>query len=262
MKQRIISRSMSRDFRGQGIVEGVVGTWLIVTVGIMILLLLINVGFLFLYQDKANRAANEAARHINNGQYWLGMERPDFETNRSKLETEAKGLANATLAFMGMPELSNWHADPKKIKIGESGEALVVKVSFDVSGLRAVSGSFFPPFLTIKASGIASEAATLPYAMAVLNFQQTDPSLPTKQRAVRFPIYCITSAQGEGANHQTNPRTESGRFPGGEVMVAYMGILNTLVKDPLGPAGPNCKLHDYTQTPPDSPPRALNDNSW
>ncbi len=261
MKLRVFSRSMSRDFRGQGIVEGVVGTWMIVTVGIMILLLLINVGFLFLYQDKANRAANEAARHINQGQYWLGMERPDFEKNRGKLEKEAKGLANATLAFMGMPSLSNWKCDTRTIKIGEEGEASVITVSFDVSGLRTVSGSFFPPFLTIKASGVATESATPPYAMGIINFQQTDTSLPTSQRSVRFPIYTITANQNN-AGHQCNSNIESGRFPGGPVWVAYMGILNALVKDPASPAGPNCRQHDFTVEGPDHPARQVSDGSW
>jgi hypothetical protein len=205
-------------------------------VGVLLVFLLINVGFLFLYQDKANHAAYEAARHINNGYYWLGMTRPDFQGRKAVLEDQAQGLANSTLSFLGMPNLSNWKVNYTPIPVGtkEQTEALVVTVSFDVSGLRTISGGFFPPFLNIKAVGVASEAATKPYAMSVLNFKNTSYLGSTgSSRAIRLPIYDAewggTPPVSSGEPPGNYPVIPGGPIPGGPVPVAYMPVFNPFI---------------------------------
>ncbi len=183
------ARSLKRNARGQALIEGVVSTWLIVTVSVAVLLLMLNVGIGIMYQEKINLVASAAAKHISQGSYFLGMSIPDDGTKLAARVDEAKQLASAMLNTLGMPDFNenSWSNEVSTVKInGGAAEAQLATVHFTVGGLSTI-GSFFAPF-ALTASGISAESATPPPGTCTLHFR--DVHTPTAAlRNVRIPMY-------------------------------------------------------------------------
>lgn len=212
---------------GQGIVEGVFGTWLIVTVGIAVLLLMLNVGLALMYQQKLNAVATAAANHLSQGSFWIGMELPTEELEKT-LPTrtdEAKALVRAMVSYLNLGQVNegSWDIHPtiseigQKIKLGQAGtgEARISTVSFSVNNLGTI-GSVIQPF-GLKAVGISAESASPAYGTCTLHFRDAT-SQGGALRNIRIPIYF------EGiAGNTTNHVLKKGHFVGNPIQ-CYMAV--------------------------------------
>ncbi len=215
---------------GQGIVEGVVGTWLVITAGVAVLLLLLNVGIAVMNQGKMNLVATAAATHISQGTYFLGMERLDATHSSQSLQEkrvkESKDLANAMLDKLNLPHFNDdsYAVDFDPQKLGADGtEALVVTVKFSVGGLKTI-GSFFAPF-ALEATGISTESAVPPPGTITLHFHDPKPKAngeASALRNVRIPMYFCGIQPNDSIDNPASLTTDypvcpKGRFVGNPV---------------------------------------------
>jgi hypothetical protein len=168
--------------------------------GLFIVYLLLNLGVAVMYQEKIDSIATAAADHISNGVYWMGMEIPeDLVKHRPTNVLEAKDLVDQMLQHLGLPKHDDttWvdsTSDPVQLN-NDTGEARITKVSFKVSGLNSVSGSFSPfglPFLlpafSLQANGMSAASASPAYGTCTLHFRDVNET-GGAMRNIRIPIY-------------------------------------------------------------------------
>jgi hypothetical protein len=178
-----------RKASGQAIVQGTAAMWLIVTIGLSMFYLLLNVGLGVLYQEKINHIAKAAADHLSRGAYWLGMAM-EPETRNPDREQEAKDLVNKMLKEIGLPPHSNW---VHNLDVGSDYKVAVTSVSFTVGGINTIGQSFSPvgallSAFSLTASGTSSEWANPAYGTCTLHFR--DVNQPGgAMRNIRVPIY-------------------------------------------------------------------------
>lgn len=210
------SKTPYREACGQGIIEGITGTYMIVSVSVLLILLLINVGFLFLYQQKADRVASEVADVLNNGHYWLNsMAIKDYDLQAHL--PEGTMLADSMLAKLGLTRIGEIEAVDEPIKLSDTTSGFITQVRFNATYNNFVLQRLFGSIIKIKAQGISSEIATEAQGTCTLHFKDQDPHNPLL-RNVRFPIYfCGIS------NHTTDYVIPKGTFVGNPKH-AYLGL--------------------------------------
>lgn len=229
----------SRSARGS-IAEGVVATWLIVSVSIAALFLLINVGLVLLAQQKASSVAAQAAKHLANGRYWMGMERNDFNAKRTDLEDEAFDLAVGMLAKLKLGSLkrSNFKPSYEKVNIGQNGQGWITSLTITVDSVKLLDSDYLPipaTGISVKATGVAEESATVPYCVGILGFNSTNPPVGAPIQTVVFPAYYPLSGTGQGGWRQyafAKPGYPMGNHNYPRV---YVGTTNV---NPIYPANP------------------------
>jgi hypothetical protein len=250
MRSTKIRGFKKRSVSGQGLIHGVAALILITTVGVVLALLLFNVGVVFLYQDKVNRIADEAARSINREMYWLGMTNPSFSGNMANLQTQNTNLIKRMLEAAGLAS-DDQHVrieyNQDTVSVGtqpEPSSATVTVVTLRVSGLRTVGGLCFPSGVTLKATGTAAQAAGQTYACSVLNFYDPNYSGPAPvDRSIRFPIYEACTVEGSTVTRVI----KAGKLHGGNINVAYMPMSNAGITEA------KLNIRDYlTAAPPSS----------
>ncbi|MBX9687031.1 MAG: hypothetical protein K2X27_10030 [Candidatus Obscuribacterales bacterium] len=233
MMKRRIRQVQGRVASGQGIIEGVVGTWLVVTVGIAVLLLMLNVGIAVMNQEKLNLVATAAASHISQGTYFLGMERLDAngsnESFQAKRVAEAEVLTDLMLDKLNLPHHNkdsfqvDFANDQKLGETTDSGEATIITVKFSVGGLKTI-GSFFAPF-GLEALGISTESAVPPPGTLTLHFHDPKPKSngdAAALRNVRIPMYFCGIQPNDSIANADDTRTAypvcpKGKFVGNPI---------------------------------------------
>jgi hypothetical protein len=210
-------RRTHRSAKGQAIIGGTACLILLTTLFSGMLLLLLNSGILSTDNQQLHGIASEAARHIAGSKWWLGMERPEYDANAAT--SEAEQAVNAELATLGLPQAQNFTVTYSKGFVRQT-EVTIVNVSFDVFGLKTVSGNKFPSFVKLNVSAASSDAeqATTKHALALILV--LDPKTNEIKRGIRVPIYNATLGNGYPLDPGLLRAGDSvGNFP-----VAYMKL--------------------------------------
>jgi hypothetical protein len=152
-----------RSTKGQGLIEGVCGSLIVVLVFVGLIMLSLNVFATVVYSQKIQFIADTAARVYNERHFWLGTIRPDFD------ETEAQRKATETatklLEKLALPPLTSISFSPE---VTEEGLAFAT-VKLTVGGLRLpYGGKIFPSLISLSTVAYSAEAAATPYASYVL----------------------------------------------------------------------------------------------
>jgi hypothetical protein len=191
---------------GQALVEGAAATILLCAVGVPILILLLNIGTFMTWTVKLNYIAGESARYIDANKYWLGMERPNY--NREKTIQNAVSIANAMLKCSGLPQLGERDFDvmdvPVEIYPPGANTAVKINVTQVVlrpPGLTLGLSKFLPSPLTIQGVGISTDASNAiapPMVVTACGKMQTLNGLPGPQEKcnLSFPCYGAGTCSG------------------------------------------------------------------
>lgn len=193
---------------GQAVVEGTIMMVILTTTATLLTLLLLNTAVLGKYSYRMQAIASETARHMNAERWWLGMQRTNYNPDQAKID--AAKLINKELEMMGLPHASKIHIKyiPQQVEIPGSATIPItlIKIDIEVGALSAVSGGVFPNLITLKASGMSSDAqyAVPRNGMALLHFVDPSPRAPYEkvgiERAIRVPVYNVTNGREEAAD--------------------------------------------------------------
>jgi hypothetical protein len=177
-----------RKFSGQAIVEGAALMVVLVPLVVILTFMLVNASIVGTYAYRLNAIASESSRQYNAGKWWLGMERTGF--NVPAAQQDVKDLVNAEIAASGWPEAKadNFQFDYTAGMMNNQ-PITVLRVSFDVSGLKVLSAGVFPSTVKIHATGISSDAE---YAVARHGMVVIHTVGGKSQRAIRIPAYNAT----------------------------------------------------------------------
>jgi hypothetical protein len=191
-----------RAAQGQAIVEGVFATWLIITVAVGLILLLVNVGTLFLYQDKLNRVAQEAAKQIDGAKYWLGAERDDFDKNQADYEQYAENIANNAAQQLGLGTVT-WDKPQYSTQTIGSREVTLVRTRCTITSIPLMGG-FTLPLAGLSGVGVACDNAWPPYATCLMEVEDLKSGDPSAGKAIEVPVYgCMTHSAAGFADNTT-----------------------------------------------------------
>jgi hypothetical protein len=226
--------SKLRSNSGQGILLGAATLVMLTAVGVLVVMLVFNVGMVFLYQDRVNRIAEAGATSINREMYWLGMNNPNYPANVGSVRKRTTNLIKEMLEAAGLAsDDRNVHIefDETNVSVGtqqDQSTATVTRVTLQVRGLRTLGGFCFPSLVTLKGTGTSAQTAGQVYACAVLNFYDPNYAGPAPvNRSIRLPIYEATTVRGGSITNVI----KAGTLPGGNINVAYMPMANPGLKD-------------------------------
>lgn len=227
---------------GQAIVEGTVMAVVLTMLSVGLLLMIFNTTVLGNYQLKLQMVANQSANHLNQGRYWLGMERPkgkavgSFDAQTAK--ANAKLLAADMLQAVGLiaPDEGNpedrvsFEAEEIEDTIGNE-TVTMTRVTLKVDRLPLFTGgtNYIPSTISLSAVGIACDSSASPGGVAILHFM--DPAHPNMSKAIRVPAYCATyqnpalNGPQVSAPNRT-PWLHVGKWQG-QFPVVYAGAINT-----------------------------------
>jgi hypothetical protein len=213
---------------GQAIVEGAAIVPVMIVLAVVCVYLLLNASILGTYSYRINAIASESARQMNAGRWWLGMERTGFIIPAA--EGDVRALVEAEVKAMGWPgaKVSNFAFNYDRATAGDQPLNLV-RVSFDVSGIKVHSGGIFPSTVTLHASGMCSDAEFAVPRHGMATIHAIDPEPPYTQRVVRVPVYNTTVGNSIPANSRwLRADTSLGTSPvvNMNVYCEHSGILN------------------------------------
>lgn len=226
------TRKRERGQLGGVLVEGVVSLWMIVMAGVLLVMLILNVGMMILNSEKINTVACEAAKNIDAQKFWLGMPRDDYKADEAT--DNARELADRMLDNFGLPKTTDFKVVETETRIGGRLVSLI-KVELQVSGLRTVGG-FFPPFVKLSGSGMTCPNAVPPYATMVMTI--VDPKTNgANNQAVVFPVYgALKHSFASGYSDNTSPYAHAKGYKGATT-VLFHGV-TAWQNDPGYPANP------------------------
>jgi hypothetical protein len=192
----------TRTNRGAAIVEGVVSLYLIVTVSVLLILFLINVGLVLVNQQKVNAAAIETARFVMGQRFFIGMEIPDpTGTRETTILSKAKLLCNGILSRLGLPAAQDINID---ISDGTADNPSIVTARVTLAGVPLFAGGgVFPSAIPLTGTGAASQESNPVYGIAELNF--ADQSSPGDAYYVWVPVYLAAHQQVSGGAPVQDP---------------------------------------------------------
>ncbi len=184
---RVFGRKLRAS--GQAIIEGTVMLVVCVPLAVGLILLLINVGYVFMYQQKLNMVAEETAKYMLGRQFFLGYQLP----NNGTAEHNATLVCQELLNQIGMPpgEVTFQAARPVA---SIPGGPVIRHCTVKVKGLRMFGGGVFPSLIAMTGSGFAVQDAGTgsdfdgKYMIARLAITSEDGG----QRWIyHMPVYCI-----------------------------------------------------------------------
>lgn len=183
----------TRKPAGSVLVEGVVGTCLFIAIAVPTILLLANVGLLFLYQDKINRVAQEAAEQLDAGTYYIGSKRQSAIDHPEVIVKRSQKIADKMASLLGFGTIA-WDT-PEFVSEQIGGRTItLVKTHCTVKNLKFLGG-FQLPITGVSGTGVACDNAWPPEATCLLAIEDKDH--PELGKAVEFPIYgCLKHDAG------------------------------------------------------------------
>jgi hypothetical protein len=211
-----------RSSKGQGIIEGVCGSLMVVLVFVLLTMLSLNVYSALVYSHKLQFVADTAARVYNERHFWLGTIRPDFKEDEAR--QKATETASRLLEKLGLPQLTTIEFAPE---VNEDSLAFAT-VKLTVGGLKLPYGGnkVFPGFISLSSVGYSAETATTPYAsyiIRVANPGGADHCAAVPAFGFATGIGVLTTITPEGIGGDGVP-TAVGRWgapvPGGKVNIA------------------------------------------
>lgn len=194
-KRRGAGNLVKRPRTGQAIAEGAAIFVVMAMVAAFLLFCLINTYLICAYNMRLQTVAAEGARRIVAQKWWLGMQRPEYNLEQAKRDAER--TVNLELKAMGLPQASNFSYKSSTVFLRKK-LTTVLRMDFDVSGLKIAQGLFFPPFLTLHASGVSSDAehAVTRHGQGFIVVENS----AGIQRGIRMPIYNATIGQNTAAH--------------------------------------------------------------
>ncbi len=210
------SRMRTRRSGGQGLIEGTCGSVIVMSVFVAMTVLGVNVYSVMVNQSKVQKAADIAARIVNESRFWLGTYRNDFSASDAR--ARAQFAADSVLNLMGLPSAEIVEFDPGTfIQDGTSG-FVSTHIKLRVRALRMpYRTAGFPASLDMTADGYSAASSYTPYAACVMGFtapSQADPfgrpNLGSTTRRIQVPVIgydqqfpggaVVPPSHGQGAN--------------------------------------------------------------
>ncbi len=213
------SRHTRNDRRpsGQALAEGTAALVLLTAIGVGMLLLILNTTIMGSYYEKLHIIANESAKYMVTDQYWLGMERRDYDPAKSAANARAvaDGMLNAVGLGKTLAGEAGFKVTPGTVTVGAGAEARtynISRVDIGVGGLM-LAGGMFPTGITLRASGIASNASESK-ANLVGSIYFYNPGNPADSAAFYMPLYGIVkNNEVNGQNSEANDNMQLTGIP-------------------------------------------------
>ncbi len=177
MIKLITMRSTFRSKTGAGIVEGVVGLWLLVFVAIALLGMIANVGAATYYKQKIGFVANQAAQYAASVRCWNRVynyaessdpggrdQQGDYDLNPANYDVQVQTalVVNAILSDMGMPAASS-------VSVTDTDDGTGIVATINVSGLVMPSSNIaLPAVIMLQDSATADLTSGQPPAFVWL----------------------------------------------------------------------------------------------
>lgn len=158
-----------RRQRGSGIVEGVVGLWLVVAGAVAGTLLIINTGMAVLYKQKVSYVASQTAAALSSQLVWLGVKRKGVTA--PQIQERANKLANIMLRELGVPGAASVTVTDNKDIVMVQIKALPMPLFGKEFGL-----------LTIEERGVAAYTTNQPPAICQI-------AAPNSTSSIVVPCY-------------------------------------------------------------------------
>lgn len=200
---------------GQALAEGTAALVLLTCLGVGMLLLILNTTIMGSYYEKLHIIANESAKYMVTDQYWLGMERRDYDPTKSAANARAvaDGMLNAVGLGKTLAGEAGFKVTPGTVTVGQGGDAKtynIARVDIGVGGLM-LAGGMFPTGITLRASGIASNASESK-ANLVGSIYFYNPGNPADGAAYYMPLYGIV--KNNEVNGQNSEANDNMQLPG------------------------------------------------
>lgn len=207
-----------RSTRGGVIVEGAAMLTVMVPVLVLLILCLINTYFVTSYNLKLQAIAASGAREVMANRWWLGMTRTDY-SNAAEQNTSYhidEQLRAIGLKLKGHPTYT--YTLPGQVKLRRKA-ITVVRVDFEVDGLKIAKGGFMVPGMSLHATGVSSDSehAVTRNGQAFIAFRDPETQFGV---GIRVPIYNATNGHGQPAQqHLLRMGRSAGTYP-----VAYLRV--------------------------------------
>ncbi|MBX9669296.1 MAG: hypothetical protein K2X93_16850 [Candidatus Obscuribacterales bacterium] len=208
--------------RGQGLVEGVCGSIVLVTVFCLLAMLATNLFAFGVYSQKVQVIANAAAKNFNDGHYWLGARRRDW--NRARAEVRGRALVDRLINELGLPP-----AQEVTFHGVEGPDFAYTECNVRIAGLRLpfASENIFPTLVGVSASGYSADSSYPPYAQLTVWIPPFESSthpegrnLSNNWRVAALPAWGFANCTGQPTEGGLSPSAsgaEGGALPGGEM---------------------------------------------
>lgn len=187
MKQR---KDSSRSYKGQGLIEGILGMLIVIMVLVFLVMLSLNAYAAAIYSEKLKFVANTAANAYVKGHFFLGMVRPNFDDNAARVTS--RQIVDTLLSEIGLPAATNVTFSSFATR---SMFYSTVTITVNPLKLPFFATGVLPPFLGLTVTGQATEVPVSPYASLVVGL----PSGPSFGRTQKT-LSCAIPAYGYDVN--------------------------------------------------------------
>ncbi|MBX9690366.1 MAG: hypothetical protein K2X27_26870 [Candidatus Obscuribacterales bacterium] len=170
---------LNRNTKGQALVESAAAMLVVSIFFVALAAFAVNTFSYMVYGSKIQVIANAVARQVSNRTYWLGALRPQFQRSGKGLESQkekANEYAKKLGEIYGLP-VTPIVTFPDAPDESVEGVAFTpVTVSMAEIPLPFQFSKLFPQFLSVSATGIASEQVDAPPGFIRMGFKLIDPS--------------------------------------------------------------------------------------
>lgn len=209
-------RKNARANKGSVLFESAAGMIVVSTFLVLVSAFAVNVFSYMVYGSKIQVIANAVAKQVSNHTYWLGAKRPLFQRSGNGLKKTrdmANDYAKRLAEIYGLP-VTPIVTFPDQPDEQVKGVAFTpVTVSMSQVPLPFQIRAIFPEFLSVSATGIASEQVEAPPAFIRMGFQLinpsvSNPSVTNATQVVILPAYGFqtdtTGVQNLGGTQNNN----------------------------------------------------------
>jgi hypothetical protein len=233
-------QKQTRTRQGQAIIESTCGLIVFLMVAIGLALGLLDVYAIMVNSQKVKLAADAAAKVANDGRFWLGTYRNDFDANASRQRAEA--TANYVLHAQGLPNCELLVFEPG-LPVQENGSYFVCShVRIKVPGLRLpFIAAGIPGVIDLTCDSYNAESSFTPYAAMVVGFAnigETDPygrPVSTQQltRRIQVPVIGYGNQDANGGLSSSPVGGSGSAVPGGRYVGTECRVYGALSSDTL-----------------------------
>ena len=239
----------TRANRGSVLLESAAGMVIISTFLVLVVAFGVNAFSYMVYGSKIQIIANAVAKQVSNHTYWLGAKRPLFQRTGSGLQktrTMANDYAKRLGEIYGLPmqPLVTFPDQPDEQVAGVAFTP--VTVSMSQIPLPFKFRAIFPEFMSVSATGIASEQVDAPPAFIRMGFKLIDPSISNPSvtnatQVVILPAYGFqtdtTGMQNLGGTQNNNDVVGNQPDPRACLWAGINGQLRSNAPYITGPGG-------------------------
>lgn len=143
----------TRRSRGQAICEAAAMLVVVIPLIIGLTLLVLNVGFAVMNQQKVNIVATETAKVVSAQRYYLGAEVPSFKARKDEIERKAQLVCDSMLTQMGLP---TGNATFSYSNVNGTNSS-IVGCTVTVNRIKLFGAGIFPSMITLSGQGVAAQ---------------------------------------------------------------------------------------------------------